>query len=155
MKRPAPAPCVSCPYRRDVASGIWSEEEYAKLPIYDGEIAEQAVAGATGVFHCHQQDGRICAGWAGCHDLDESLAMRLAASLGAIDEVEYLATLDYESPVPLFSSGAEAAAHGLAELDLPGPKAVRTIRRLERRLTSRTDSGTVSEQVNRDEGESE
>lgn len=120
-------------------SGIWDPEEYAKLPTYDGETGEQAVAGATGVFLCHQQDGRICAGWAGCHSMDDSLALRLAAATGAIDGDELDATLDYETAVPLFASGAEAAAHGLREVPSPGPAAVRTIQR----LTARTDSGTV------------
>jgi hypothetical protein len=32
---PAPKPCESCPYRKDVPSGVWSEGEYRKLPQYD------------------------------------------------------------------------------------------------------------------------
>lgn len=125
---PASAPCGSCPYRRDVPSGVWSEEEYAKLPPYDGPTWEQPPA----VFMCHQQDGRICAGWAGCHDMYESMGLRLAVSFG-MTEADYQATLDYESPTPLFESGAAAAAHGRAEVEAPGEAAGRVIARLLRR----------------------
>nr|WP_280343300.1 DUF6283 family protein [Nocardia neocaledoniensis] len=31
---PAPRPCVSCPYRRDVPSGVWDFGEYEKLRGY-------------------------------------------------------------------------------------------------------------------------
>jgi len=129
IRRPAPAPCVSCPYRRDVPSGIWDPEEYEKLPHYDGETHEQP----HGVFLCHQQDGRVCAGWASCHAMDESLALRLAASAGLIDEDEFDATIDYETDVPLFDSGAEAAEHGLAEVERPGERAVKLVTKLARR----------------------
>lgn len=132
---PAPSPCGSCPYRRDVPSGVWSEEEYAKLVGYDGETWEQAVAGAVGVFFCHQQDGRVCAGWASVHGDVESFALRMASAL--VDEATLDAILDYESPVPLFSSGAEAAAHGRAEVEAPGEKAVEMVRRLERKRRGR------------------
>lgn len=127
--RPAAAPCRSCPYRRDVPAGVWNPEEYAKLPRYDGETWEQDAA----LFMCHQQDGRLCAGWVGCHDPGESLAVRLAAASGALDGDDLDAVLGYESPVPLFSSGGEAAAHGLAGVDAPEADAVAMIRRLDRR----------------------
>jgi uncharacterized protein DUF6283 len=130
---PAKAPCVSCPYRRDVPSGIWAEEEYARLPAYDGDTGEQAVQGATGVFYCHQQDGRICAGWAGTHDMEESLAVRFAVSYGRLSEDEYNALCDYTTDVPLFASGAEAAAHGRRKIEQPGSDAIKMIRRLERK----------------------
>lgn len=125
---PAPNPCGSCPYRCDVPSGLWDPTEYAKLPPYDGETFEQP----PGVFLCHQQDGRVCAGWAGCHDMGQSLAIRIAVTNGSIDA----SILDYATPVPLFASGAEAAAHGLAEVQAPGPAAQAKIRTLERRLTT-------------------
>jgi hypothetical protein len=127
--RPAKAPCRSCPYRRDVPSGVWSEDEYAKLPPYDMETAEQP----HGVFFCHQQDGRVCAGWAGCHDMEENLALRFAIALDVLTPADADAVRDYESPVPLFESGRAAAEHGLADVDRPGPDAVRTIIRLERK----------------------
>ena len=66
--------------------------------------------------------------------MDNSLGLRFAASLDAIDKQTYEAALDYVSPVPLFDSGAEAAAHGLAEIDEPGEKAIKVITKLGRRL---------------------
>jgi hypothetical protein len=121
---------VSCPYRRDVPSGVWAPEEYAKLPDYDNATWAQP----TGVFCCHQQDGRVCAGWAGTHDMEENFALRVAVLQGTVSAEEYEATVDYETAVPLFASGREAAEHGLAELERPGPAAVKTITRLARKL---------------------
>lgn len=125
---PAAAPCKSCPYRRDVPSGVWDEEEYAKLSRYDEDTAFQPV----GVFLCHQQDGRVCAGWAGCHDHEHSLALRIATASGHVSPEVADAIIDYESPVPLFASGAEAAAHGRRAVCAPGADAVRVIDRLSR-----------------------
>lgn len=122
------APCKSCPYRQDVPSGVWADEEYEKLPGYDGEIIDQLNAGATSLFMCHQKDGNLCAGWLATHGTDNLLALRLHHP-EVKDEV-----WGYESPVPVFSSGAEAAAHGMAEIDQPGPRAKRTINRLVRKL---------------------
>jgi hypothetical protein len=127
--QPARSPCGSCPYRLDVPSGVWSAEEYAKLPGYD----EPTWGQPTGVFYCHQQDGRVCAGWAGTHDMEENLGLRLAVAAGFVSVEDFDAIRDYESPVPLFESGRAAADHGLAELERPGEKAVRTIQRLERK----------------------
>lgn len=131
MKAPAPRPCDSCPYRRDVPSGVWAAEEYEKLPPYD----EPTHAQPTGVFLCHQQDGRICAGWAGCHDMDDSLGLRLAVTTGALGVDDYRATLDYSSPVLLFASGTEAAEHGLRDLAAPAGPAVRAMSKISRRVT--------------------
>ncbi|WP_336794377.1 DUF6283 family protein [Gordonia malaquae] len=50
---PAPRPCESCPYRRDVPSGVWAESEYEKLRAYDAPTGEQPVR----LFLCHQYDG--------------------------------------------------------------------------------------------------
>lgn len=60
---PAPRPCDSDPYRKDVPSGIWDASEYAKLARYDGPTANQP----AGLFLCHLIDkksarARICAG---------------------------------------------------------------------------------------------
>lgn len=116
----APAPCRSCPYRRDVPSGIWAAEEYQKLPLYDGETMDQLPA----LFYCHQQDGKLCAGWVGCHDTDHLLALRFQRVAPEV--------YDYVSPVPLFDSGAEAAAHGMAEIERPRLAARRSIARLSK-----------------------
>lgn len=106
-------PCPSCPYRRDVPSGIWDAGEYDKLPGYDGDIPDQLAARAFGLFRCHQRTGELCAGWVGCHDMSSTLAVRL--HFGRLDA----AVLEYESPVPLFASGAEAAEHGKRDLVKP------------------------------------
>ncbi|MET8997158.1 DUF6283 family protein [Amycolatopsis sp. NPDC004169] len=130
---PAPRPCVSCPYRRDVPSGVWHVSEYAKLPRYDTETGTQP----GGLFQCHQNDTddtrrRICAGWAGCHDGDELLALRLAVISGRITPETAQATVNYQSPVPLFDSGAEAAAHGVRNMSDPDAEALRTIEKIRR-----------------------
>jgi hypothetical protein len=127
-------PCGSCPYRRDVPSGVWAAEEYVKLPQYDGDIASQARAGASGLFMCHLDDGSLCAGWVGCHDMAESLAVRLHAEQLDVDEV-----LDYVSPVPLFDSGAAAAAHGLRDVTCPGAAAQRMAEGLLRLRNGRSE----------------
>lgn len=120
--RPSAAPCGSCPYRRDVPAGIWDASEYAKLTLYDGETPEQSPA----LFFCHQNDGHLCAGWVGCHDVDHLLALRLHRV--------HPSTFTYVSPVPLFASGEEAALHGLAGVDEPDERALAMIAKLERRL---------------------
>lgn len=116
---PSPRPCESCPYRRDVPSGVWAAEEYDKLIAYDRPTPEQPMQ----VFQCHQyakgEDRvRLCSGWVGCHGGD-LLALRLAAMRGHLSGKELAATEDYVSPVPLFDSGAEAAEHGMLDYECP------------------------------------
>jgi hypothetical protein len=130
VRPPAPAPCGSCPYRRDVPSGVWDEAEYAKLPEYDGSTGEQPPT----IFLCHQQDGCLCAGWTATHDMDENLGLRLALSTGTISEKTYDAALDYETRVAVFASGAEAAEHGRKEIEAPSSRAVRAIDKLSRKV---------------------
>jgi hypothetical protein len=127
VRPPALRPCGSCPYRLDVPSGVWSRDEYDKLPLYDGETGEQDPS----VFLCHQQDGHACAGWVACHDMNESLGLRVATALGIVADPEPF--IEYTTDVPVFATGAEAREHGLAELELPGEKAVRTIDKLQGR----------------------
>ena len=132
IRRPAAAPCASCPYRRDAPSGVWAAEEYAKLRLYDRPAGEQP----TGVFLCHQCNGRACGGWAGCHDTDDLLALRLAVLVGDMSPAEADATRRYVSPVPLFACGAEAAEHGMRDIDAPSPRAQQMAHRLRtKRLT--------------------
>jgi hypothetical protein len=125
--RPGKAPCRSCPYRRDVPAGIWHPDEYAKLPLYDGDTGEQVMKGAFALFFCHQNDGQLCAGWVGCHDTLHLLAMRMHPVAPE--------TFDYRSPVPLFASGTEAAAHGLSGVNRPSQDARRAIDRLLRKAS--------------------
>lgn len=129
MNVPAPNPCVSCPYRLDVPSGVWAEEEYRKLPPYDAETGLQPV----GVFMCHQQDGRVCAGWAACHDMDENLGLRIAVADDRMTVEVATAICDYTTPVPVFESGAAAATHGLRDLEAPGDDAAAVMRKVTRR----------------------
>lgn len=132
---PAKAPCRSCPYRKDVPSGVWHESEYDKLPPFDAPDIPSGQPIAA--FFCHQQDGRLCAGWCGCHDMTESIGLRMTLSMGMISGDDYDDAINYESPVELFESGAEAAAHGKKQILAPDTQARRAIARLERKKASR------------------
>ncbi len=130
MKAPESRPCGSCPYRKDVPGGVWDEEEYAKLPLFDAtDPNRQPVA----VFGCHQNNGHLCAGWVGCHDMYESLALRINYITGFMTLDDYEKTLAYECPVPLWESGAEAAEHGMSAIDKPGDRAQTIMRNLRRK----------------------
>lgn len=131
LPKPSAAPCGSCPYRLDVPAGIWHPSEYAKLPRYDGSTLEQIQNGAFGLFFCHQNDGHLCAGWVGCHDLDHLAAVRFNRV--------HPSAFDYVSPVPLFRSGREAAVHGLLGVNRPDERAQRMIEKLERKSGKPTD----------------
>lgn len=118
---PAPRPCLSCPYKQSVPSGIWTADEYRKLPRYDLPIAEQP----TGTFLCHRGNRRVCGGWAGCHDMAENLAVRVAVSWRQMTLRTFETLQTYTTPEPLFATGAEACAHGLRDIHRPGPAADR------------------------------
>lgn len=124
----ARAPCKSCPYRQDVPSGVWSPEEYEKLPGYDGEIMDQLTSGGTALFLCHQKDGCLCAGWLATHGSDNLLALRLNGT--KVKEEVW----GYTTNIPVWSSGQEACDHGLADVDEPGYRARKVIDRLVRKL---------------------
>jgi hypothetical protein len=114
IKRPLkapPVPCGSCPYRKDVPSGIWAKIEYEKLVRYDGETWEQD----PHIFMCHQRDGCLCGGWLACHDPRELLALRI----GTIDP----SVFSYTTDVAVFESGAAARAHGIRDIKRPEAKA--------------------------------
>lgn len=126
-KPPAKSPCGSCPYRKDVPSGVWSASEYDKLPAYDEpEMWNQP----QGMFGCHQNDGRLCAGWVGCHDMHNNLALRIAIMGGHITGDDIDEILEYETKVPLWESGQAAAEHGKREIESPGEKASRVVSKL-------------------------
>jgi hypothetical protein len=109
-----------------VPSGIWDATEYAKLPGYDGEIADQVAAGAFAAFRCHSAPALLCAGWVGHRDPADLLAVRLGLARGDLDP----AVLDYRTDVPLFPSGAQATAHGLRDIDTPGPATTAAVGKL-------------------------
>lgn len=126
----AKVPCGSCPYRKDVPSGIWHRDEYDKLLIYDKEIVDQLMASA-GAFMCHQRDGKLCAGWLGCHGANLATLRLGAAGIGG--ERYDPSVFTYETSVPLWESGAAARAHGLKDNKRPKPKAVRMMNGLRRK----------------------
>lgn len=126
---PASRPCGSCPYRIDTPSGLWAAEEYDKLPRYDNDTAHQP----STAFYCHQQDGRLCAGWVGCHDMNHSMGLRIGMLSGHIPTEVFDAALDYSTDVALFESGAAAAEHGKADIEAPREKARRAIDKLHRK----------------------
>lgn len=121
---PRRTPCASCPYRKSVPSGIWHPSEYAKLERYDAPMPEQPVA----VFTCHQGDHDACAGWLGHRDPTDLLAVRLGIVAGHVD----VSCAEYTTSVPLFSSGAEAAAHGTADTLDPSDAARTAIEKIVR-----------------------
>lgn len=121
-------PCASCPYRANVPSGIWHPSEYQKLPLYDRDTFDQP----TALFHCHQQDGTLCAGWVAVHGY-ELLALRIGVSAGTVAADVF----DYTTTVPLHPSGTAACAHGLADVAAPGGRARHTIEKLRRARSNR------------------
>lgn len=130
---PAKSPCASCPYRQDVPAALWHPDEYAKLPEYDKPTGEQPM----GLFYCHQQSGRLCAGWVGCHDMEETLAVRLGVVTGSLSAGQAEALVDYTTDVPLFPSGTHASIHGLTEIETPQQEAIAAIMKLERAREAR------------------
>ncbi len=132
LDAPAKRPCGSCPYRRDVPGGVWHREEYEKLPKFDLPTPDQPAK----VFGCHRQNGKLCSGWVAVHDMTQNLGLRLALSMGFLTPEVFEATLDYETDVPLFESGAAAALNGLRSLHAPDAKARRIIDKLTKQLTA-------------------
>lgn len=112
------APCQSCPYRRDVPSGIWHAEEYDKILPFDNETMFQPPR----VFLCHQANGCLCRGWLDTHG-SELLALRLACIKGEVDPEAVGKALEEGPAVPVFESAAQAAAHGRKSIKRPGRKA--------------------------------
>lgn len=135
---PAPRPCETCPYRRDVPAGVWEAVEYERLPEYDGATP---IDQPTGVFLCHQYGrgpgARLCAGWVGCHGAENLFALRFALIRKDITPETHQAAHEYVSPVPLFASGAEACEHGMSGVDAPDGDARDAIRKLERSRRAR------------------
>lgn len=117
-------PCSACPYRQDVASGVWAHQEYEKLRDYDASTGEQPFA----PFACHATPEHYCHGWAVVHTSRGHEFDLLALRLHGCPEIP-------EAGVPLFASGNEAADHGQAEVATPGSAAVETIERLTRKYT--------------------
>lgn len=128
---PRKSPCATCPYRKGVPSGVWAEEEYDKLPAYDGETFEQP----TVPFFCHQGKGNVCAGWLAFRDPAELLAVRLGVSFGTIAPE----CMDYSTDVALFESGEEAAEHGKRDIENPSDWARVAMRKITRKRNLERD----------------
>ena len=111
------------------------QEEYVKLPEYDKDTAEQP----PGVFMCHQDDERLCSGWVGTHDVPNLLSLRFAIGLDLMSDDTIDAVYSYESPVPLFDSGAEACEHGLKNLREPTRMPCKIVSKIERRRERRRE----------------
>lgn len=105
----AKSPCASCPYRRDVPSGIWHRDEYEKLREYDRDGSDGQIP-PIAVFHCHKElDTKVptvCRGWLTVHS--ESIAVRFAQITGLIDPMAIYAKVKEK----LYRSGNEAADAG-------------------------------------------
>lgn len=136
----APNPCATCPYRKDTPSGIWAQEEYDKLPEWDEPMA------LRGVFLCHNgckdtKDKMLCRGWFEVHR--DNISVKLAEFKTELTKANRKPT-----KVPLYASGAEARAAGMAEIELPSDEAFEAMgkitekrERLKRKATNgRADS---------------
>jgi hypothetical protein len=117
-------PCEACPYRRDVPSGIWSAEDYDKLPPYDAPTHEQPVE----TFACHATPEFYCHGWAVVHSNRGHQHELLSLRLCRVDDIP-------EPAVPLFTSGTEAAEHGKRDIKRPKQAARRAVARLQSRYS--------------------
>lgn len=106
------SPCIACPYRKDVPSGVWAQHEYDKLRDYDLPTPQQPMA----TFACHATPELHCNGWAVVHNTrgheNELLALRI-----------WPARVPAASPVPLFESGNAAADHGERDVEHPSTEA--------------------------------
>jgi len=112
-------PCSTCPYRRDVPSGVWAHDTYELLRPYDEPTGGQPFAW----FACHATPEHMCHGWAVVHTTRgnefDLLALRVRPH-GPIPEPF----------VPLFDSGNEAADHGQRDVESPSEAARATVDRL-------------------------
>lgn len=121
-------PCTACPYRRDVPSGVWSDNDYNKLSLYD----EPTFAQPFQAFSCHATPDRYCHGWAVVHTSRGHEYDLLALRFRDCGEIP-------EAAVELFGSGTEAAEHGKRDAEAPGDDAVKTVARLKWKYTRLRD----------------
>ena len=127
------APCKSCPYRKDVPSGVWHADEYERLKDYDQETFAQPF----GIFLCHQQNESLCRGWLDCHG-SKLLAVRVGCSMHLLDPAAVDQALSEGPIVPVFASGREACEHGMKDIKKPKVKARRVIDFLTRKERQRS-----------------
>lgn len=130
----APLPCVTCPYRTDTPPGIWSADEYEKLPQYDTDVDTDGDL-VLAAFHCHQENATgvatVCRGWLSVHP--DSVAVRVALLDGRLTVDQR----DAEVGVELYGSGQEACEAGLAGVAEPPHEARLAVDKLVRRRAGR------------------
>jgi len=77
---------------------------------------------------CHSESSKLCRGWLSVQC--ESVAVRLLIMNSEVTTDEVFAN----PPVPLFKSGAQAAKHGLRDINRPKERARKKINALSKRL---------------------
>lgn len=88
---------------------------------------------------CHLDgEKHVCAGWLGHAEPSELLAVRIGIIRGDL----HPACAEYETDVPLFESGAAAAAHGTRDIYAPSEAAVSTIEKVTRARAAAGDPVT-------------
>lgn len=117
--------CTSCPYRKNVPSGVWAALEYLRLPDYDRPYEAQP----RPAFLCHRQTRKLCAGWIGTHGGNRLLAIAFLWMTRSIDKATWKALLAYQPDprIELFKSGREACDHGLRDIEAPSPEALAVV----------------------------
>lgn len=110
-------PCSACPYRRDVPSGVWINDEYDKLRPYDNPTHAQPFEG----FACHATPEYFCHGWAVVHSNRGHEHMLL--SLRVVEATQGHPVVIPDAVVPLFGSAAQAADYGQRDVMTPSPAA--------------------------------
>lgn len=79
----------------------------------------------------------MCRGWLDVHPKEHLLSLRLVVGRGMVSPD----VIDLPSSgVPVFESGAAAAAHGLADIEDPGDQALHVIDKLARRKAAQDGS---------------
>lgn len=129
MRKPLkvlPRPCDTCPYAKATPPGIWSADEYRKLPGFDegGGVIQ-------GEFLCHNggADARtndtVCRGWLSVHR--DSIPVRVGVITGALRPGD----VPQELEEGLYASGAAACAAGLRGVRQPSRAAKAAIAKIE------------------------
>lgn len=121
-----PKPCAFCPYRKDCPSGVWGEEEYAKL-------SELHHPMSIAHFNCHatEEPGgqELCRGWlevSGRLSLGLRMYMSVMSQKGDFtneDAEEIFEALDNPCGVEFFETGQDACEHGLRDIFFPSREA--------------------------------
>jgi len=128
--------CSSCPYRRDVPSGVWAADHYHVLkeldcrrtiklpyPTKDGIVMLDTPNPSPGTFHCHQSNATgkptVCRGWLSVE------RNSIGARLLQMDEMPTEDESDF-----YYSTGTEACEAGLKGIESPSPEARALVEKL-------------------------